>query len=192
MIGESAPLSVKGSFTKSLLQSKMWMCLQLKQMMQDLGIQRFNQVYSLGSWYGNMALMMLRTHVPFEQMIDVDIERRYLETSRLFLKDLVKQRRLRSICGDCNHLVYHCTQPALVINNSTNNMHNHGWLDHIPNGTLVALQGRDNEPQNKLNKAKTLQEFNELYPLGKTLLLSSLKLQDPGDQYRRFMKIGIK
>lgn len=168
------------------------MCLQLKQMMQDLGIQRFNQVYSLGSWYGNMALMMLRTHVPFEQMIDVDIERRYLETSRLFLKDLVKQRRLRSICGDCNQLVYHCTQPALVINNSTNNMQNHGWLDHIPNGTLVALQGRDNEPQNKLNKAKTLQEFNELYPLGKTLLLSSLPLRDPGDQYRRFMKIGIK
>lgn len=192
MIPESAPDTVDGSFSESLQLSKLWMCQQLKRLMADRGIPRFRKVYSLGSWYGNMALFMVISHVPFDTMVDVDINPDYLDTSRKLFPRLHDSGKLVSICGDCNRLVYKLRQPSLVINNSTNNMRNDGWLERIPRGTMVAMQGRSDEPDNELNKAGSLAEFDGLHPLSETLFLGSIDLRDPGDEYQRWMKIGLR
>jgi hypothetical protein len=189
-IPESAPDTIEGSFSRSLQLSKLWMCRELKRQMADLGIPRFKKVYSLGSWYGNMALFMVVSHVPFDTMVDVDINQRYLDASRKLFPRLHASGRLVSICGDCNRLVYKLRQPSLVINNSTNNMRNDGWLERIPRGTMVAMQGRSNEPHNELNNAGSLEEFDRLHPLSETMFLGSIDLSDPGDSYQRWMKIG--
>jgi len=73
MITESAPETLEGSFTPSLQLSKLWMCGALKRLMREENISKFNTVYSLGSWYGNMALFMLIKQVPFRLMVDVDL-----------------------------------------------------------------------------------------------------------------------
>jgi hypothetical protein len=96
------------------------------------------------------------------------------------------------MAADANTITYDVPAPSLVINNSTNNMRNAGWLDHIPRGTWVALQGRNNEPQNRFNIPHSLSEFDAEYPLAETLFMGQIPLRDPNDQYVRWMKIGIK
>jgi hypothetical protein len=192
MISESAPETLKGSFAPSLQLSKLWMCGALKRLMRQENINKFNTVYSLGSWYGNMALFMLIKQVPFRTMIDVDLNPEYLAASQRIMPKLHKQGRLVSIAADANTITYDVPPASLVINCSTNNMRNGGWLDHIPRGTWVALQGRSNEPQNRFNTVHSLKAFDTEYPLSETLLLSGIPLNDPDDQYMRWMKIGIK
>lgn len=192
MLDESAPEDLEGSFAPSLTISKLWLCRVLKRVMRDEGISSLNQVYSLGSWYGNMALFMLLTHVPFKILIDVDKDPVPLRASQAAFDRLAQGRRIVSVCDDANRLRYFLTNPSAVINTSTNNMRNHGWLANIPRGTIVALQGRDAEPTNSLNDAQTLRDFDVMHPLRRTLFMGSLDLSDPGDSYSRFMKIGIK
>jgi hypothetical protein len=192
MITESAPLTLQGSFARSLTLSKLWLCRELNQLMRPQGIARFNKVYSLGSWYGNMALFMLRKHVPFRVLIDVDLDANYLRTSQRLLPRLYHSGRLISLACDCNRLVYDLQPPSLVINCSTNNMRNAGWLDHIPTGTWVALQGRNHEPDNRFNTLRRFGEFDAEYPLAETLFAGTISLADPDDAYDRWMKIGIK
>lgn len=192
MIDESAPDTIEGSFYHSLQLSKLWMCREIKRIMADRGIDEFLKVYTLGSWYGNMALFMVVTHIPFRKMVDVDINPRYLDISRKLFPNLHGSGRLVSLQGDCNKLRYRLEQPSLVINTSTSNMRNDGWLDNIPRGTMVAMQGRDNEPDNVHNRAQTLDRFNGMFPLSETLFLGSISLEDPGDRYERFMKIGLR
>jgi hypothetical protein len=192
MIIESAPETIKGSFVPSLQLSKLWMCGALKRLMREENIKQFNTVYSLGSWYGNMALFMLIKQVPFHTMIDVDLNPKYLAASKRLMPKLYKQGRLISIAADANTIDYDVPAPSLVINNSTNNMRNAGWLDRIPTGTWVAMQGRSNELRNRFNTASNLDEFDEEYPLSETLFLGGIPLHDPDDHYVRWMKIGIK
>jgi len=192
MITESAPETLKGSFTPSLMLSKLWMCGALKRLMSEENISKFNTVYSLGSWYGNMALFMLIKQVPFRTMVDVDLNTDYLNTSKRLMPRLYKQGRLISMAADANTITYDAPAPSLVINNSTNNMRNAGWLEHIPTGTWVALQGRSDEPQNRFNTVHSLAEFDEEYPLSDTMFLGGIPLHDPDDRYVRWMKIGVK
>jgi len=160
--------------------------------MHKENISKFNTVYSLGSWYGNMALFMLIKQVPFRTIVDVDLNTEYLATSKYLMPKLYKQGRLISVAADANTIAYEAPAPSLVINNSTNNMRNAGWLSNIPTGTWVAIQGRSNEPQNRFNTVRSLSEFDQQYPLSETLLLSGIPLSDPDDQYVRWMKIGVK
>ena len=192
MITESAPETIRGSFTPSLQLSKLWMCGALKRLMRGENISKFNTVYSLGSWYGNMALFMLIKQVPFRTMVDVDLNPEYLAVSKKLMPQLYKQGRLISLAADANTIDYDVPAPSLVINNSTNNMRNAGWLDHIPTGTWVALQGRNDEPQNRFNNIDDLDGFDAEYPLAETLFLGAIPLRDPDDHYVRWMKIGIK
>jgi hypothetical protein len=89
---------------------------------------------------------------------------------------------------DANKLDYRrLGKQGLVINTSTSEIKDNTWLENIPQGTLVALQGRKT-----LRTTLTLKEFDRNYPLSKTLYLDQLSLKDPEVEYKRFMKIGIK
>ena len=192
MFNESAPEDLDGSFARSLSLSKLWMCQALKHLMLEKNIKQFKQVYSLGSWYGNMAMFMLIEQIPFKILVDVDTDPQPLAVSQKALKALAPAKRIHSICRDANDLRYMVSDPSLVINNSTNNMLDEGWFDNIPRGTYVALQGRSDEPQNELNTCRTLAEFDRRWPMRDVAFVGKLSLEDPGDRYDRWMKIGRK
>lgn len=166
--------------------------MELKRLLRQIKSNEFKQVYSLGSWYGNMALFMLLTHVPFRVLIDVDQDRKALELSHAALSKFAPNKKIISICGDCNDLRYVVSKPSLIINNSTNNMQEDGWFENIPRGTIVALQGRSDEPGNRYNDCRSLREFDRRYPMNRIAFVGELGLEDPGDRYKRWMKIGIK
>jgi hypothetical protein len=171
---EFSPNTLEGSFTKDLIISKNWLISEVAKIHD-----KFNTIYILGSWYGNLSLLLIHKHIKFKKIINVDIDKKALMTGQALSKKLGMDDKIEPMVKDANELDYRqAVPPSLVINTSCNDMENQGWFDNIPRGTLVALQTRDSD----------LDE----YELSNTLYLGKKTLKDPETEYTRVMKIGIK
>lgn len=178
----SAP-TFQGSLTPDLLISKIWLCKKLKQ----LGKETFSTIYVLGSWYGGMAVILDRCNIKFEKIINIDADQNHINVSDQLLSALDINHQC--IHGDVNRLKYkQLDKKSLIINTSINDIKGEVWFDRIPEGTLVALQSRNNAN----GRYDTLEELDQEYFLTDTLFLDELSLEDPETEYQRFMKIGIK
>jgi len=178
---EFSPDTFQGSITKDLLYSKLWVCKELK----NLGQTDFDTIYILGSWYGIMAYTLHRCGIKADTVINVDINKKHLQFSQALLKNL---DNIFPMLKDANNLDYRqIGRQGLVINTSSNEIDNQGWLEHIPLGTMVAIEGR-----NDVDSVDSLKEFDQEFPLAKTLYLGKKNLADPKVKYTRFLKIGVK
>jgi hypothetical protein len=182
-LSEVSPSTFKGSLTPDLLKSKIWLCNGLKK----LDKTKFSTIYVLGSWYGSMAIILGRCGIEFEKIINVDTDQNHIVKSHQLLS--VLGINVQSMRKDANRLNYNqLDQDSLVINTSINDINGRDWFDRLPEGTLVAIQGRDNAN----NTYNSLEEMDQEFVLSKTLVLGTLHLEDPETKYQRFMKIGIK
>ena len=173
-VDEFSPKTLSGSFTEDLIISKLWLIKEIEKIHN-----KFNTIYILGSWYGNISILLINKYIKFKKIINVDKNQQVLATGQLLAKRLGIDKRIEPMAKDANTLDYRqAKSPSLVINASCNDMENSGWFDNIPVGTLVALQTRDN----------TLDE----YKFSKTLYSGQRHLKDPETDYTRIMKIGIK
>lgn len=171
---EFSPNTLAGSFTEDLVISKLWLIKEVEKIHK-----KFNTIYVLGSWYGNLSLFLLHKHIQFKKIINVDIDKKSLVTGQKLAKRLGVADKIDLMIKDANTLDYRqAVSPSLVINTSCNDMDNTGWFDNIPKGTLVALQTRDD----------TLDE----YDFSKVLYQGKRDLTDPETNYTRHMVIGIK
>lgn len=186
---EASPLSLPGSFSDDLQFSKHWLCYHLKKI-QLAEKRRFSTITALGSWYGNLGFNLNHNRIKFRNLVLIDIDKDALKTSQRLLGGL-NQYRISTLQRDANDHTYKDTVNQCVINTSCNDMHNNGWYDKIPAGTLVALQARNNV-QLVPTMTETLYDFNDLFPMTKTYVLDQTKLRDPETGYLRFLKIGIK
>jgi len=183
---ETSDLTFQGSNSADLIESKKWLCNILKEL--DLDIAEFSTIYILGSWYGNMAVVLKDSNIPFEKIINVDTDKEVLDKSDDLLRD-IGIKNLESMNKDANDLDYRqVTSDSLIINTSTQDIEGKRWWDRIPKGVLVALQGRDSAKKSY----KNLEEFDKTFPLSRTLYLDKKQLEDQDTDYYRFMKIGIK
>lgn len=181
---EASPLTFSGSITPDLLKSKLWICKSL----DLLNKTEFSTVYILGSWYGNMGFVLSKCNIKFKKIINVDLNKKWLMFSHKLLNTL--GINVQSMNKDANRLSYkQADKNSLIINTSINEIKGKEWFDHIPKGTLVILQSRNNADNIKY---ETLQDFDRDFFLSETLILDQLTLKDPETQYQRFMKIGIK
>ena len=179
-IDEASPNTLQGSFTPDLQYSKVWL---LDEVQKILGKTQLDTIYNLGSWYSNMGLFLVANKLGFNKLINVDIDKDTLTTGEKLLDKLDISDKVEHMHKDANTLDYRqLKQPGLVINTSTNDIEGDDWLKNIPEGTLVAMQGRNG----------TLEEFDKQYPLEKTYFLDEVELEDPETEYERFMKIGVK
>jgi SAM-dependent methyltransferase len=174
-IHEFSPNTLKGSFTDDLIISKLWLIREISKIHK-----KFNAIYILGSWYGNLSLFLIDKHdIEFKKIINVDINKEALDTGHELAKKFGVSDLIQSMVKDANTLNYkQAKKPSLVINTSVNDMKNEGWFDRIPEGTLVALQTRDS--------------YLEDYPLSRVLYAGKKDLRDPETAYTRYMVIGIK
>ena len=173
-VDEFSPSTLIGSFTEDLIISKLWLINEIKKIHNE-----FNTIYILGSWYGNISILLISRYIKFKKIINVDINRKVLATGQALAKRLGIDKKIEPMVKDANTLDYRqAVPPSLVINTSCNDMENSGWFDNIPSGTLVALQTRGD----------TLDE----YKFSKTLYTGQKHLTDPETDYTRLMKIGIK
>jgi hypothetical protein len=184
-IKESSGYSLEGSFTPDLVFSKFWLMRELDEIRSNIPA-----MYILGSWYGNLALMINRyqTH-KVDRVINVENNKRFLDSSQ----DLLMQAGADSVtymAKDANALDYRqLGDQGVVVNTSLTDMPGRKWFDHIPPGTLVVLQARDHDPGEQFDSPKTIQQR---FPMSKVLYSGSLELEDPETPYTRFMVIGIK
>lgn len=186
---EASPETLPGSFTDDLQYSKSWLCKKLKDI-QLKSTQPFSKITVLGSWYGNLGLFLDHYKIEFDNLDLVDINEKALDISQTMLGNL-NRYKIFTLVRDANDHYYKDLPNQLVINTSCNDMTNDGWFKRIPNGTMVALQGR-NQLQLELVKTDTLEDFNVEFPMRKILYINQRKLKDPETTYDRFLKIGLK
>ena len=182
---ESSGYSLAGSFTRDLIASKVWLLTELEQIQQH-----YTTMYILGSWYGNLAVYMtLQPTIVADRIINVETNIKMLDTSQSIL-DRIGAKNVKYMLADANELDYRQLGDAgVVINTSLTEMPESAWFDHIPPGTLVAMQARDQDPGVEYHSASDIQRK---YPLSKVLYHGSMSLQDPETEYQRYMTIGVK
>lgn len=182
-IFEVSKQQLADSFAPDLVKSKTWLADELAKI-----CTRFGTIYILGSWYGNMGVILFQEHdIVFERMYNVDVNKASLELGQDLVKDLGLD--IEAIQANANYINY--ANPSLVINTSVNNIENAGWFENIPQGTMVVLQSRNNDPQ-AVNACNSPAELSAQYPLSRVLYMDKLRLSNKQGSYARFMVIGVK
>lgn len=183
-LSEASPDTPKGSVSRDLILSKLWLCHEL----QRLDLTDFDQIYILGSWYGAMAFILRKLRFDFDHVFCVDND----NLKHHYLEKVLRRHQISDISSHCVNVdnINYPSGKLLVINTSTNDIKGTKWLDRVPRGTVVAIQGRDN--QETSNGIETLYDFDQTYPLDEEMFLDSISLKGVDDLYKRFMKIGIR
>jgi hypothetical protein len=184
-LDESSGYSLAGSFTRDLTASKVWLLTELEKI-QD----QFSTMYMLGSWYGNLALYLtLEGRIQADKIILVEKNKKFLAGSQSIL-NRVGADNIEYMLADSNTLDYRqLGNQGCVINTSLTDMQGRGWFLNIPAGTLVVLQGRDQDPGQEY---QSTQEIVNRFPLSEVLYHGSMQLRDPETEYTRYMVIGRK
>ena len=174
---EFSPLTLQGSFESGLILNKLWLIHELKKI-QD----QFSTIYILGSWYGNMSILLAKNNIQYDHIVNVDKDAGVVRKAQRIARMLNIDDRIEPMIKDANRLDYRqLDEDGLVINTSCHDMENRGWFDHIPSGVLVALQSRDDVDHDL-----------DQYDLSETLYQGSRKARDPETRYTSVLRIGVK
>lgn len=182
---ESSGYSLEGSFTPDLVFSKLWLIRELAKISPEV-----STIYVLGSWYGNLALLLHRyPQVQVDRVINVETNPEFLKGSQNLLNP-ANVGNVEYMLKDSNELDYRkLGRNGVVVNTSLNDMEGTDWFENIPSGTLVAMQARDQVENEQFTE---LEDIEQKFPLSQVLYSDSLDLEDPETEYTRFMVIGIK
>jgi len=174
---EFSPLTLQGSFDRGLIFNKLWLIKELEKIKNHFSI-----IYILGSWYGNMSLLLSRSNIKFNHIVNVDQDPTAVKAGQQIAKKMGISDRIEPMIADANDLDYRqLDQDGLVINTSCHDMKNTGWFDHIPTGVMIALQSRTDVNDDLSD-----------YRLSKILYQGSIDLKDPETKYTSILEIGIK
>jgi hypothetical protein len=134
----------------------------------------------------------LYKNIKFDTAYLIDIKPKNTEWTQQLNRQLGIEDKIVAVTQDCCDTEF-VGRRILVINTSANDISSTQWLDNVPPGTVVAVQGRDGQPDNKNNLHQTLESFDRAYPLAEQLVLDTILLKGAdGQTYKRFMKIGIR
>ena len=184
-LAESSGYSLAGSFTRDLVASKVWLLTELARIAPQV-----DTIYVLGSWYGNLGVLLeLDPVIKYKKLINVETDQKFLQASRR-IHNYLGMDNTEYMLADANTLDYRqLGRDGVVVNTSLTDMLGQTWFDHIPKGTLVAMQSRDHDPG---NAAHSTQDITDQYPLSEIIYAGELKLNDPETEYTRYMVIGVK
>ena len=174
---EFSPDTVSGSFDRGLVFNKLWMIHELAKIKHT-----FSTIYILGSWYGNLSILLARSDIDYKHIVNVDTDAKRVRQGQAIAKQMHVADRIEPMVADANELDYRqLDSNGLVTNCSIHDMPNSGWFDHIPRGVMVALQSRT-DIDHDINS----------YAL-KTILYDGTKqLADPETEYTSLLRIGIR
>lgn len=182
---EISPETLVGSFSKDLMLSKLYLLEELRSVFAQIGIDHIHTAYILGSWYGNLSVLMTLDNFPVDKIINVDKNSYNIDMSSRMLARL--GARLEHMSRDVNNLDYRqLRRPSLVVNTSCNDISGLQWFRRIPQGTIVALDAGDQ--LNSVNQFDSVESLAKAYPLSRIIVKNKFEYND----YRRFILIGIK
>jgi len=174
---EFTPDTLAGSFDRGLIFNKLWLIHELATIKDT-----FSTIYILGSWYGNLSILLARSDIDYKHIVNVDTDAKRVRQGQAIAKQMHVADRIEPMVADANELDYRqLDRDGLVVNCSIHDMPNSGWFDHIPRGVMVALQSRT-DVDHDINS----------YAL-KTILYDGTKqLADPETEYTSLLRIGIR
>jgi hypothetical protein len=185
VLDETSPDTLEGSFTDDLIQSKTWLCKKLK---EGLKGKCARTIYILGSWYGNLAMLLQKEGIVFDEIVLVENDEDKLRASAQLLKPFFKPGKLVFLNTDARDVIY--DKPGIIINTSVNDM-KPSWYDVVPDGYRVMIQGRD-QASGAITKIADMEQFTDMFPMRKVNYLGNRDFTDPETRYTRYMKIGKK
>lgn len=186
-INEVNPDTLAGSEGPGLHESRLFVLDKLKDIQN-----KFDTIYILGSWYGNLSIMIEQdTDIGYDKIINVDIDKEKILTSEKIIKNLGYDF-IEFMNVDANELDYRqLGQNGLVIGQSCNNIENDEWFNNIPEGTMVALTARNNDSK-AVNQFDSTFDLAERYTLKNILYAGKDTFTDPETSYETYVIIGIK
>jgi len=185
VLDETSPDTLEGSFTDDLIQSKTWLCKKLK---EGLKGKCARTIYILGSWYGNLAMLLQKEGIVFDEIVLVENDEDKLRASAQLLKPFFKPGKLVFLNTDARDVIY--DKPGIIINTSVNDM-KPSWYDVVPDGYRVIIQGRD-QADGAVTKIADMEQFDDMFAMRKVNYLGTRDFTDPETRYSRYMKIGKK
>lgn len=185
---ENSPNTPQGSRSEDLNLGKLWLLTELNRM----GLDTFDNIYVLGSWYGSFGPYLLYKQLKFDHAYLIDIKPENTSWTQQFNRRVGIDDKITAVTQDCCSTKFYGDQ-ILIINTSSNDILSTRWLANTPPGSVVAIQGRDGQPRNENNPAQDIDSFDQRYPLADTLLLESMQLMgEDSNSYNRLMKIGLR
>jgi hypothetical protein len=147
-------------------------------------------IYVLGSWYGNLALLLHRyPQVQVDRVINVESNPEFLKGSQNLLNP-ANVGNVEYMLKNANELDYRkLGRNGVVVNTSLIDIKGSDWFENIPPGTLVAMQARDQVDDEQFSSPE---DIEQKFPLSQVLYSGQLDLEDPETEYTRFMIIGKK
>ena len=174
---EFSPDTLSGSFDRGLVFNKLWMIHELAKIKHT-----FSTIYILGSWYGNLSILLARSDIDYKHIVNVDTDAKRVRQGQAIAKQMHVADRIEPMVADANELDYRqLDSNGLVVNCSIHDMPNSGWFDHIPRGVMVALQSRT-DVDHDINS----------YALKPILYDGTKQLADPETEYTSLLRIGIR
>jgi len=174
---EFSPDTVSGSFDRGLVFNKLWMIHELAKIKDT-----FSTIYILGSWYANLSILLARSSISYQHIVNVDTDERRVRQGQDIARQMHVADRIESMVADANTVDYRqLDSNGLVVNCSIHDMPNSGWFDHIPQGVMVALQSRTD-----------VDHDIDSYALKPILYDGTWELEDPETEYTSLLRIGIR
>lgn len=180
----SSDLSFSGSCEHDLILSKFWLA-------KNLPKKHYNKIYVLGSWYGNMGLILKFLNFDFESIVNIDENKRYCLDNQKIYKLTKFDRPYKILNRNCNKVDY--SDADLIINCSINDIKKDIWFDQIPHNCLVAIQCRNNQPfAFEKDRPNNFNDFQNMFEFNHKIYEGKIPLQNAEELYQRYMIIGYK
>ncbi len=187
-ISEVNPNTSKGSYGKGLNLARLWSLHALSKIQN-----KFDTIYVIGSWYGNISIMfaLLKNYFKFNKIVNVEQDKKALQASEETITKL-GIKNIEPMYADANELDYRqLGNNGLVVCFSCMNIRGTDWFYNIPDGTLVMLQARTNDLK-AVTQFKNFNDFANTYRMSEILHTDKLNLSDPETDYAAWLIIGIK
>lgn len=179
--------TLKGSEGPGLPEFRAWALTTLKKYKS-----KFDTIYIIGSWYGNLSLMIADDDdISYDRIINVELDKKTLK-----IGDEIRQKLgyefIEPMYKDANDLDYRLLDSdGLVINQCCIEMEHDQWFKNIPKDTMVLLTARNNAPD-AVAKFNSVTDLAEKYPLSKILFADKKQFVDPETDFSGYMLIGRK
>ena len=186
-VNEVNPNTLKGSEGPGLPEFRRWALDTLKKYQS-----KFDSIYIIGSWYGNLSLMIADDDdIGYDRIINVELDKKTLDIGAE-IADKLGHKFIEPMYKDANTLDYRLLgKDGLVINQCLIEMEHDRWYENIPEGTMVLLTARNNA-RGAVNDYHSAGEIAERYPMSKILFAGKKDFTDPETDYEGYMMIGIK
>lgn len=179
------------SFSHGQIKSKLWLCEKLEPY-----IPKFCDIAILGSWYNILGFMLLvRNSCQFNSITGIDID----PTATTIANKIcdywsIELPKVKSICANANDVSLN--EYNVIINCSSEHMHNTNWFNNIPEKSLVCIQSSNvidpEHPWYITLPSTSIENFSSKYDVSSVLYLGTLPIVYDTWGYERYMLIGIK